>query len=84
MRRGHARSLREAEGDEFARLFENAFHGKEVMAALAIDCRIRSGSQADSQTIATHGLMKAVFERLREGVEIAGETAKALEHLAAC
>ncbi len=79
-----AHLLQEAEGDDFARLFEHAFADKDVMAVLAIEARVRSGSQVDPSTIARKGLMKAVFERLREGVEIAGETAKAMEQLVTC
>lgn len=79
-----AQALRDAEGDEFAGLFEQAFVGKPVMAALAIDCRIRSGSQLDPDTIAREGLMKSILERLSQGVEAAEETAKVVKHLVAC
>lgn len=79
-----AQALRDAEGEEFSRLFDRVFVGRAVMAALAVDCRIRSGSQVDPDTIAKEGLMKGVLERLREGAEIAGETAKAMKHLVTC
>lgn len=79
--RDEADALTDAEGDDFNRLFDEAFTGRDIMAVLAVEGHIRSGSHLDAETIGQDGLAKSLLNRLSEGVEIAGEAAKAMEHL---
>jgi hypothetical protein len=79
-----AERLTGAEGDEFDILFDQTFTGRSVMAALAVDGHIRSGAQIDPEKIEKDGLLKAILDRLSEGMEVAGATAEAMRHLVAC
>ncbi|MEV7806155.1 hypothetical protein AB0O28_24725 [Microbispora sp. NPDC088329] len=79
-----ARTIQEAEGDDFTRLFDRAFTGKRLMAALAINARLRSGTPVEDEAIKRLGLLKAVFDQLTTGLDIASETKNAMAQLVNC
>ncbi|GIH72362.1 hypothetical protein [Sphaerimonospora thailandensis] len=79
-----ARRIQDAQGDDFARLFNKAFTGRRIMAALAIDTRIRSGAPVEDEAIKQVGLLKAVFDQIADGLDSASETKNAMEQLVNC
>ncbi|MFC0862569.1 hypothetical protein ACFHYQ_09705 [Sphaerimonospora cavernae] len=79
-----AQRLQEAHGDEFPRLFDEAFTGKRIMVALAVNTRIRSGAPVEDEAIKQVGLLKAIFDQLADGLDSANETKNAMEQLVNC
>lgn len=55
-----ATRLRDAQGEEFTKLFDSVFTSRSIMVAVAIDGRLRSGVSVDAHTIAREGLTRAV------------------------
>ncbi|WP_182881352.1 hypothetical protein [Microbispora sp. H10949] len=79
-----AQKIQEAQGEDFTRLLDQAFTGKQIMAALAINARLRSGAPVEGETIRRLGLLKAVFDQLSMGLDIASETKNAMAQLVDC
>jgi hypothetical protein len=76
--------LQRAEGDDFVRQLEVAFTDRPIMAAFAANARIRSGAQVDARSIKKVGLMQAVLDELKKGLDAAGVTKEALAELVDC